>query len=100
MLLFHVLIYQVIEYIHSPLNTGARLALNASKASIRSLVCRRGSYEARSKSRPGSSDSSGAREIACFAARRAKGAFSPRQIRTRSKLESKYTPLTDICPAN
>ena len=38
--------------IYSPLNTGFRFSLNALSASIRSELLSRGSYAARSKSRP------------------------------------------------
>jgi len=55
---------------------GDLFPLKASRASSRSLVCRSGSYEARSKSKPRSSDNSRARDIACFAARKARGALA------------------------
>jgi len=59
---------------YSPRKTGLRFSLNAIKASVRSFVGNKVSYDARSKSKPVSSARSSERLIANFAAPNAKGA--------------------------
>lgn len=61
-------------YIHSPRKIGRRFSLKAAKASRRSFVGSRVSYEARSKSNPVSRARSPERLTECLAALNAKGA--------------------------